>query len=148
MHRHHTHCDSHSHGAACSAVVWCFGIIGPLALLLVATTAVNADLYEPFETAEVSWQVAEADCAVQVGTHHRTFLQQRNGQGSEYLRLRAGAGTRVYLTHDMPPGRIIDELAPSVWIKSDRPGLQLMLRVVLPRSPVGEGEVLKTLLPN
>ena len=29
---------------------------------------------------------------------------------------------------------MIDELAPSVWIKSDRPGLQLAARIVLPRT--------------
>jgi len=121
------------------------GIIATVILLLVPSPAA-ADLYEPFETAEITWRLAEADCPVNLAAHRRSFQQQRSGQGSEFVHLRAGSGTKVYLSHDMPAGRIIDELSPAVWVKSDRPGIQLMIRVVLPQSPVGEGEALKTLL--
>ena len=47
----------------------------------------------------------------------------------------AGAGgTFVYLTHDLAPARVIAELKPTLWIRSDRQGIQLLARVVFPRS--------------
>ena len=41
---------------------------------------------------------------------------------------------QVYFSHAVGQPRVIAELTPSVWIKSDRPGLQLLARVVLPRT--------------
>ena len=55
------------------------------------------------------------------------------GSGCEWLQIEA-AGSQVYFAHDVGRPRIIDELAPSVWIKSDRPGPHLAVRVVLPRT--------------
>ena len=48
--------------------------------------------------------------------------------------MRGDNGTYVYVAHEIAPARIISELAPSVWLKADRPGLQLLARVTLPRS--------------
>ena len=58
-----------------------------------------------------------------------------NNVASEHLRLSAGPGTRVVVGQQIPPARVIDELSPEIWIRSDRAGLQMMARVVLPRSP-------------
>ena len=43
-------------------------------------------------------------------------------------------GTYVHLGHDVSRFRVIDELLATVWVKSDRPGLQILGRVVLPRT--------------
>ena len=43
-------------------------------------------------------------------------------------------GSYVYFAHDVGRPRVIDELAPSVWVKADRPNLYLAVRVVLPRT--------------
>ena len=57
------------------------------------------------------------------------------GSGCEFFRLVSGAGgTFVHLVHDLAPARVIAELKPSVWVRSDRPGIQLRARVVFPRS--------------
>ncbi len=45
-----------------------------------------------------------------------------------------GPGTYVHLVHDIPPSRVIEELDISLWVKSNRAGLQLAARVVLPRA--------------
>ena len=63
--------------------------------------------------------------AVQGDAHRATAA---NGSRSK------ASGSYVYFAHDVGRPRIIDELAPSVWIKSDRPGLQMAARVVLPRA--------------
>jgi hypothetical protein len=80
--------------------------------------------------------------------HKRTFNEAHSDQGSEYLRIRAGQGTFVYLLHDITPSRVIEELTPQVWVKSDRVGIRLMARVVLPRSRKADGSPQTALLPG
>ncbi|MFM9067467.1 MAG: hypothetical protein ACKOUR_09080, partial [Planctomycetota bacterium] len=64
----------------------------------------------------------------------RQFKDAYRGQGCEHLRLQTGQGSYVYLSHEVTAAPIIDELKVSLWVKSDRPGIQLRLRVVLPRT--------------
>ncbi|MFM9117665.1 MAG: hypothetical protein ACKOU6_16045, partial [Planctomycetota bacterium] len=93
-----------------------------------------ADLYEAFEGPEPTWTLADADCAAQLAKHLRQFKDAYRGQGCEHLRLQTGQGSYVYLSHEVTAAPIIDELKVSLWVKSDRPGIQLRLRVVLPRT--------------
>ncbi|HEY1066191.1 MAG TPA: hypothetical protein VGE52_08780, partial [Pirellulales bacterium] len=39
-----------------------------------------------------------------------------------------------YVAHPLREARVIDELKPSVWVRSNRTGVQVLLRVVLPRT--------------
>jgi hypothetical protein len=90
---------------------------------------------EGFETAETSWKLASTDCQARLAVHQRTFTQAHSGRGSEYVAVKAAAGgSFVYLSHKIEPSRIIPELAMSVWVQSDRSGVQLLARVVLPRT--------------
>jgi len=93
-----------------------------------------AQFYESFEGPEKSWRQADHDCSLRVTRHTRTFDQAQAGQASESIQFHAGAGTYIHLVHDIPPSRTIEELGISLWVKSNRAGLQLAARVVLPRS--------------
>lgn len=104
-----------------------------LAIVCCAVGPLRAD--EPFETAEPTWKLAAADCQARLAGHQRTFSQAHSGHGSEYVAVQAPAGgSYVYLSHAIEPARVIPELAASVWVLSDRTGIQLLLRVVLPRT--------------
>jgi hypothetical protein len=46
----------------------------------------------------------------------------------------AGIGSYVYFAYPTGQARVIDELKPSVWMKSDRQGLEILARIVLPRT--------------
>lgn len=110
-----------------------------LIVLLCALSAVVADRVqaheETFESPETTWRLAESDCRpLRFSKHERQFTGAHSGNGCEHLQVVAGQGTHIYLAHSIPPTRIIAELKPSIWVKSDRHGLQLMARVVLPRS--------------
>lgn len=94
----------------------------------------TADIWEGFESAENAWQLAEADCTVRKIAHERTWKEAHGGHTSEYLHLLLGAGNKAYATYDIAPARVIDELKPSLWVKADRVGPQLLVRVVLPRT--------------
>lgn len=90
--------------------------------------------YEGFEGPEVSWQQAGSDTPHRVEFHGRIQGEAHVGQGCERLRLVAGHGSYVYLAHPIGRAPVIDELLVSVWVKSDRAGLQVLAQVVLPRS--------------
>ncbi len=118
------------------------------AVILTCATISAAAIQDDFESPEPSWRIADADCSFEVLQHLRTFQEAHSGRGSEHLRLRFGQGTYVHLVHDVTPSRIIAELLPQVWIKTDRTGLQFYARAVLPRSRDKKGQTLTVLLPG
>lgn len=90
--------------------------------------------YEGFEGPEASWRELGGDAQYHIERHERLQGQAHTGTGCEALSLQAGHGTYVHVGHDAGQPRVIDELLITVWIRSDRPGLQLGARIVLPRS--------------
>ncbi len=86
-------------------------------------------------------------------TRHKVELHQRTGQGvhsgrwCEQLRITGNNGTALYYSYPITKARVISEWTASVWVRADRPGLQIVARVVLPRSKhPGSGEPLTTLI--
>jgi len=94
----------------------------------------RAAFYEGFEGPTVSWQQAGADTPHRIEFHSRIQGEAHVGQGCERIRLAAGHGSYVYLAHPIGRAPVIDELLISVWVKSDRAGIQLLAQVVLPRT--------------
>jgi hypothetical protein len=109
-----------------------------VAALLAALSAVGESRAEPwhedFEGSQPSWREAGSDTQFRILDHRRLQGDAHAGSGSEWVRVQAEAGTYLYLAHDIGRPVVIDELAPSVWVKSDRPGIQIAARVVLPRT--------------
>jgi hypothetical protein len=109
-----------------------------VAALLAALSAVGQGLAQPwhedFEGQQSSWREAGSDTQHRIIGHQRIQGDAHAGRSSEWIRLQADVGTYLYLAHDVGRPAIIDELAPSVWVKSDRPGIQIAVRIVLPRT--------------
>ena len=57
-----------------------------------------------------------------------------SGRWSEKFYLTAHGGTFAYVTTPIEMAAVIEELSFSLWVRSDRPGMQLAARVVLPRT--------------
>ena len=89
---------------------------------------------EEFEGVSTSWRPAAADTRYQRISHARVRGQVHRGDQSERICVEASNGTYVYYTHPIPAARLIDEFVASVWIRANRPGMQLMARLVLPRA--------------
>jgi hypothetical protein len=106
------------------------GGILALALVQQAPAAVQDD----FETPEASWHPGDADASYRVESHQRITADPHSGRASELVQINAGTGTYVYFTHEMGTARIVAELSPSVWVKANRPGIQLLARVILPHT--------------
>jgi hypothetical protein len=107
-----------------------------IALALAGATghAQQALLRDDFEGQETRWRDAGGDAIYRIDSHVRVRGGARDGDWCEQLRVTAGNGTSVYVAYDLGPAPVIEELRPSLWIRSDRPGLQLLARVILPRS--------------
>lgn len=112
-----------------------------LRLLFIATaclflqSSAGAQLRDSFETPQATWTLREADCGVSVlAPPTRIYRDAHGGQACESVRLTMGNGTFVYLTHAIGRAALIQELRPTLYVKADRPNVQLMARVVFPRS--------------
>ncbi|HEV2970701.1 MAG TPA: hypothetical protein VGY55_12090 [Pirellulales bacterium] len=88
--------------------------------------------HEGFEGPNPSWRASGADMEYRIDEHGRRRGGAHTGQASEQIRVTGSNGTYIYFSHPVPPSQITSELAPSVWIKADRPGLQILARIVLP----------------
>jgi hypothetical protein len=119
------------------AVVW-----------LSAGAARSADVFrDDFEGPAVSFRDTGGDANYRIEGHARAAQGPHSGRFCEQLTVRGNNGTYVYIAHPATQARVISELAASLWLKADRPGLQLLARVVLPRSTDPQtGQSMTTLL--
>lgn len=111
-------------------------VFGLLAAVLVAIGPAPAQQIHRngFETLKMGWIKGAFDAPYQEITHTISDRAAHDGRHSEYLRLDAQAGKYIYYVYPIPGKALIsEELAAGIWIKSNRPGMELMARVVLPR---------------
>ena len=111
--------------------------IAILAVLLSCATVqawAQAFVRDDFEGPETSLRDSGGDAQYKVDSHERVQQGAHSGRWCERLTLHGNNGTFVYFSHPIGPARVIRELLLTVWLKSDRPGLQILARVTLPRS--------------
>jgi hypothetical protein len=106
-----------------------------LLAVLSASPAPAQVWHEGFETSQPSWRNVGGDTQYRILQQQRLQGESHSGNGCEWLRLESERGTAIYIAHDVGRPSVIDELLPSVWVKADRPGVQLAARIVLPRTP-------------
>lgn len=90
--------------------------------------------HEGFEEPLPTWREVGGNVAYRVEAHQRVRGEAHAGQGSEWIRVSGSGHGYVRYAHPVGRGRVIDELVASVWVKADRPGVQALVRVVLPRT--------------
>lgn len=117
------------------------GLLRLAGCLLISLSAVMAGgsaqgtMLEEFEGPETRFTVRSADVAYRIESHARQRMGAYRGGGCERIRMTAApGGTQVLFGADIQPARVIPELAPSLMVQTDRVGVQLMARVVLPRT--------------
>lgn len=103
--------------------------------------------YDGFEQMTPSWERFAADVRYEIRKHERTPQIRHTGERSEWISLVGDTGTHIYVGHDVGAPRVIDELVPTIQIRSDRPGIQLLAELTLPRSSNPQtGKALTTLV--
>jgi hypothetical protein len=101
-----------------------------------------------FEALKTFWVKSGADAAYDELSHLMSDQGAHDGQRSEYLRLETKPGSFIHYQYSTGRAPISSELSAAVWIKANRPGIQLLARVVLPneRAPNNLQERLTTYL--
>lgn len=112
---------------------WCIRLGLVLTLAGLASVRAQQVLQYGFETRDPVWLPGPADAAYKELVHKLTDESAHSGARSEFLRLQVENGNYLHYTYDIGKGPVTDELNISVWVKANRPGIQLLCRVVLPR---------------
>jgi hypothetical protein len=86
-----------------------------------------------FEGREPVWIKGSADANFNEILHDITDLAARTGQRSEHLQINAEQGSFIYYLYPTQRAPLTEDLSARVWIRSTRPGLQLLGRLVLPQ---------------
>jgi len=88
-----------------------------------------------FEGRNPSWVRASADAPFDENIHQMTDQGAHDGQRAEYLLIKAGQGTYIFYQYSCGRAPLTEELTASLWVKTSKPGVQLLARVVLPHEP-------------
>lgn len=92
----------------------------------------GSSLREGFETPQTSWRREETDATAEIQAHERSSRAAHEGRTSERFAFRAGPGSVLYYSLAVPKVPVGRDLKASVYVRSNRPGVQLFGRVVLP----------------
>lgn len=107
-----------------------------LALLLLGlTVAVCAarEHVDGFDGDQISWKLTH-DKSLHVLAHRRHHTTAYHGSGSENIVVETSLPLALLqLEQPLPPSRVIEELRLSLWVRSNRDGATLAVRVVFPR---------------
>jgi hypothetical protein len=86
-----------------------------------------------FEGRHLSWHKGPADVPFEVVVHELTTQTAKGGQQCEHIQLKADKGSFLHYVYPVGRAALVEELALSVWVKGNRPGFQLLARLVLPK---------------
>lgn len=106
-------------------------------------------LVDDFEGVHASWEIQPSDSLQVVSLQRRTDRSPLRGHRCE-LAVVVGrrGGDTIYAAHDVTPCAVIEEFAAKLWVRGNRDGYQLFVRVRLPRALDESGEPMSMLLPG
>ncbi|MCI0639946.1 MAG: hypothetical protein L0Y72_20210 [Gemmataceae bacterium] len=103
---------------------WCCGMPSPVHAQQVHRNG--------FEALKPAWVKSGFDAAFDEIKHHMVDQGAHDGQRCEFLQLNAKPGNFIHYQYSLGRLALNDETSARVWVKSNRPGLQLMARIILP----------------
>lgn len=103
-------------------------------LVCCVSRELRSEHFEGFESKTATWRLLGADNRSTLKVRKRVTDEKHGGFSCEYLRIATGEGSYAHVGHEIPPAAVIAELAPSIWIKANKPGYQFMARATLPRT--------------
>ncbi|MBR6434879.1 MAG: hypothetical protein IKS45_00070, partial [Thermoguttaceae bacterium] len=86
-----------------------------------------------FDQPQTVWRVESAEPDLKTIEHKYSPQEGYGKRGCEYIALQIPANAKsVMLGMKVGTGKLTDDVLPTVYIKSNKTGLQFMLRVILP----------------
>jgi hypothetical protein len=125
-----------------------------MAILLVpafVTAALGQQMIQyGFEGRSPLWVAGPHDAGYKETLHELTDKSIHGGQRSETIQIEAENGTYIHYTYNLGRAPVTDDLNISLWVRANRPGVQLLARVVFPKEwdPKNPGHPLTALLPG
>jgi len=96
------------------------------------TPAQSEALRDGFETPQPSWQREYTDTTVKLLAQERSPRAAREGRLSERFQFEAGPGSQFLVSYATPKIPVSDDLNVGLQVRSNRAGVQIFARVVLP----------------
>jgi hypothetical protein len=111
--------------------------LGLLSVLSIATSCPGADnptatLRDDFESARTIWKQEQTDANITLQAHERSERAAHQGRMSERFAFNAGVGSSFYYSYALPKIPVVDGLKVGLYVRSNRSGVQLFARVILP----------------
>lgn len=78
------------------------------------------------------WTKGGFDAPYQEIAHKIDDREPHNGQGCEFIELDVKQGTHIHYMYPVGKAPINEELRIALWVRANRPGIELLARVVLP----------------
>ena len=94
---------------------------------------------EAGHSSQFAWRMVETDCVLPSAK-----WKQQQSKHHTQIDFQTGRGTKILIAKPLDPAFVITELQPQLQIKSNRPGAQIIVRVVLPQSKSSRGTPLTT----
>src|SRR5262245_42444152 len=107
---------------------------------------------EGFDGGETLWVRGPTNVTFNEEAHMLTQQHKHSEPNSEYIRIRAEVAGQinpfVYYSYPTPSAPVTDDLTLHVWVKANRPNVQVLARLVLPRerNPNNLNESMTTVL--
>lgn len=110
-----------------------WSLIAILTLATVDQSLKNQILTDDFESNTVAWIPETGDAVRTVQSHERIRTSAHGGALSERIEFSVSSGSHLHYGYTTPRALVMDELQASVWVRGERPGIQLLARVTFPR---------------
>jgi len=92
----------------------------------------SAAIRDGFEGPKVAWRQEQTDATVKIYAQERTRRAAHEGLQSEGFNFEAGIGGGLYYSYALPKIPVTEGLKVSLYVRANRPGAQILGRVVLP----------------
>lgn len=104
-------------------------VLGVLGLGVVRGQQVHRN---PFEALKPAWVKSGHDALHDVLAHDMADQGANTGQRCEHLKLDVKPGSFIHYQYSTGRVLISEEMSASLWLKANRPGIQVLARVILP----------------
>jgi hypothetical protein len=108
---------------------------GAAALALFGPAAADQLVREGFEGNDPLWVKGASDGTFRETAHRITDERPFRGNRCEFIQVNVESGNFVHYSYDVGRAPVADELRAGLWVRANRPGIQLLARVVLPHEP-------------
>jgi len=114
----------------------------PLSFLVSWGTVLGQQGADQRGTEQQSWHLLGTNCRIspRLPIHRLSQEQFHSEAPSEYFSFSVFSGDELWVGYAIPPAYVIPDLDPSVYVRANRPGVQMWVRVVLPHTIGEDGE--------